>query len=196
MLRLRLAHNNCDCREFYLRTVTYIVTLSQFTVTAQSEQELYMWTEHACTDPSTCARVLYVGRGPPIEIGFSTCERDNSPRQHHKIWNSHNHFHTPRQSLSNTMPCPPGHTVYNAISLQAIPYQIPCHARQAIPYSMPCRSRIERNDKGSKGLITSFTIVMSRKMIAFQESYYLLFIRGQWCIVGQQWIHVRVSVVL
>ena len=41
-LGLRLAHNSCDCREFYPKTVIYIFTISQFTVTAQSEKELCM----------------------------------------------------------------------------------------------------------------------------------------------------------
>ena len=83
-LGLRLALNNCDCREFYPRTEIYIFTISQFIVTAQSEQELYMWTEHACNSPSTCERVWYAWTGPPTDIGISTCERDHSPRQCHK----------------------------------------------------------------------------------------------------------------
>ena len=119
-LGLRLAHTNCDCREFYPRTVIYIFTISQFTVTAQSEQELYMWTEHACKSPSTCEGVLYVCTEPPTEIGFSTCERDHSPRQCHKH-GSHISISTyiafPRQALSYTMRCPPGHTIYHAIPL-------------------------------------------------------------------------------
>ena len=41
-------------------------------VTAQSDQELYIWTEHACNGHCTCERVLYVLTGPQTDIGFST----------------------------------------------------------------------------------------------------------------------------
>ena len=47
----------------------YIFTIPQFTIPAQSEQALYMWTEHACNGPYTCERVLYVWIGPPTDIG-------------------------------------------------------------------------------------------------------------------------------
>ena len=60
-LGLRLAHNNCDFEnsipeQWYI--YIYIFTISQFTVTAQSEQELYIWTEHADNGPATFERVL------------------------------------------------------------------------------------------------------------------------------------------
>ena len=51
-----------------------------------------------------------------------------------------------RQAITFTMSCPPGHTMYHAMSTQVIPYtmpcpprpyQIPCHASQAIPQTMP-----------------------------------------------------------
>ena len=81
-LGIRLAHNNCDCREFNPKSDIYVYIYSQslnFTVTAQSE--------HACNGVSTCERVLYVWS--PNDIGFSIGERDHSPRQCHKTWNSH-----------------------------------------------------------------------------------------------------------
>ena len=52
-----------------------------------------------------------------------------------------------RQTLSYTMPCPPGNTRYHAILLQAIPYTMPCPPGDiiyyaiscyAIPYALPC----------------------------------------------------------
>ena len=45
-------------------------------------------------------------------------------------------------AIPHTMSCPPGDIIYYAISRQAIPYAMPYHIhakpRQAIPYTMPC----------------------------------------------------------
>ena len=65
-----------------------------------------------------------------------------------KAMNSHKHLHIPCHTspdLSYTMPCLSGHTIYHAITRQAIsytmqylarPYHMPCQARQAISYTM------------------------------------------------------------
>ena len=37
--------------------------------------------------------------------------------------------------LGHTMPCLPGHNIYNAMTSR--PYHIPCHADQALPYILP-----------------------------------------------------------
>ena len=161
-LGLRLAHNcnNCECRD--IKTVIYKFTIALFTIPAQSEQELYMWTEHACKlskKPSTCERVRYVWTGPPIDIGHSTCERDYSPWQCLKACNTlpfHIPWHTSpgqiiyhamstwpyrkpcdaRQAIEYTMPWPPGHTIYHTEPSR--PYHPLSIARQAIPYTMSC----------------------------------------------------------
>ena len=129
---------------------SYIFTISQFTFTAQSVQELYMWTEHACNGPSTCERVLYVWTGPPTDIRFSTCERDHWPRQCHKTWNSHKHFHIPGHTspgliIYHAMPARPYNISYYTSllaiyhAMRARPYHISCHALQAI--HIPCHAR-------------------------------------------------------
>ena len=50
-LGLRLAHSNWECLSIYLhiyhRTLIYKFTISLFTIPVQSEQELYVWREHA-----------------------------------------------------------------------------------------------------------------------------------------------------
>ena len=135
---LRLAHSNCDCREFYPRTVIYTFTISQFTFTAQSEQEVYMWTEHAWNGPSTCEQDLQLTSASPHVN--RTIAQGHAIK--HEIHISISTYHTiPHQTLSYTMPCLPGHTIYHAIHLQAIPYTMPCHARQAISYTMAYLTR-------------------------------------------------------
>ena len=106
-----------------------------------------MWSEHACNGHFTCEWVLYLWTGLPTDIGFSTCEWDQSPKQwfHISICTYHA---IPRQDLSYTMPCLPGHTIYHAITHQAIPYTMSCppaisYTMQylARPYHMPCQAR-------------------------------------------------------
>ena len=113
-----------------------------------------MWTEHACNCPSTCKRVLYVWTGHPTDISFSTCERDHSPRQCHKTWNSHEHFHirchtSPGLIIYHAMPVrpynipfhtSPGHHTLNH-AMPAKGYHIPCHISpgHTICHAMPGR---------------------------------------------------------
>ena len=139
-LGLLLVHSYCECRDIYPRTVIYKYNL--FTIPAQSEQKLYVWTEHACKRPPTCERVRYVWIGPPTNIGHSTSERDYSPWQCLKALNTmpfHIPWHTsPGHTIAHTMWCPPGHSIYHALA--AKPYNISyiMHAHQAIPYTIHC----------------------------------------------------------
>ena len=133
--------------------------MSLFTIPAQSEQDLYVWTEHACKRPSTCEQIRYVSTEPPTDIGHCTCEWDYSPWQCFKACNtmafhipwhtspgrtiyhamSTRPYHIPcdaRQAIAYTMPWPSGHTIYHAVPTR--PYHTPFLARQAIPNTMPC----------------------------------------------------------
>ena len=114
----------------------------------------------------------------------------------------------PSQAIPYTMPCPPGTTIYNAMSarpcppghtvypaIPSRPYHIPCpadhpiyHVIPARPYHIPCHvgrgsSRpSSRNGKSPNGHVTRCTIVMvcsQGRLYAFCESYYLLFISGK-----------------
>ena len=139
------------------RTVIYIFTISQFTVTAQSEQELYMWTEHVCNDSSSCERILYVWTGPPTDIAFFTSVIDIKHEIHISITTHHailaRLYHIPRhalQTIQYTMPyfsrpyhipCHDRPAISYAMPYLARSYHIPCHARQAISYTMPNLAR-------------------------------------------------------
>ena len=115
---------------------------------AQSEQEIYVRTEHACKRPSTCERVRYVWTGPPTDIGHSRCERDDSPWQCLKVCNTmYLHTMTPRKAnpyiyhamsavIPYTMWSPPGHIIYQVMA--ARPYRISCRAYRAIPFTISC----------------------------------------------------------
>ena len=106
--------------------------MSQFTVTAQNKQELYMWTQHACNGPST---VHVKWTGPPADICFSTCERDHSPRQCQKTWKAFPHI-MPYLTRSYHIPCHVHQVIqYTMPHLQAIPYTMSSLARR---YHIPC----------------------------------------------------------
>ena len=53
-----------------------------------------------------------------------------------------------RQAITYTMSCPPGHTIYHAMSIQVIPYTMSCPPR---PYHIPCHACY---GKGPKFLVT------------------------------------------
>ena len=113
--------------------------INSYYLIAQSEQEIYVWTEHACKRPSTCERVRYVWTGPPTDISHSRCERDDSPWQCLKACNTMSLYiprHLARPIHTYTMRCLLGHTIYHV--KPARPYHIPGHGRKAIPYIMPC----------------------------------------------------------
>ena len=59
-LSQKLGLRYCERRDIYPRTVIYKFTIYLFTIPAQSEQEMYVWTEHTCKRPATCERVRYV----------------------------------------------------------------------------------------------------------------------------------------
>ena len=68
--------------------------------------------------------------GPPTDIGFSTCEWDHSPRQCHKTWNSHKHFHIPCHTspgliIYYAMSARPDHAIYHVMPARR--YHILCH---------------------------------------------------------------------
>ena len=98
---------------------TCIFTISQFTVTAQSEQELFMSTEHSCNGPSTCEWVLYVWMG--LQLTSASPHVNGAIAQgnaiKHEIHISISTYHAiHRQALSYTMPCPSDHTIYHTTS--------------------------------------------------------------------------------
>ena len=139
---------------------------------------------------------------PPVNTQVMPYTTPCPPRPYHIPCHAHQAIpytspylqgHTIYHAL--TMLCPPGHTTYPAMPSR--PYHIPCHARQTIPYTMSCppghtiyhaMSVGDQVDgKGPKDNVTRCPILISvvKEDDSFLWKLLLLFIRGQWCIVGQ-----------
>ena len=156
-LGLRLAHNNCDCREFYPRTVYIYIFIYYW-------QSLNLLSLPRVIRSCTCERKM-LGTVPLLMNRSCTCEQDllltsaaahvNGPIAQgnairHEIHISISTYHAiPRQTLSYTMPGLPGHTgpyhtsrgqrVYHAMPARR--YHIPCHISigHTIYHVMPTR---------------------------------------------------------
>ena len=87
----------------------------------------YPMPNHTIIPCDTHQAILYSMRGMPGHTIHHA--RPCIIRPYHILYHA-------RQAIPFFMPCPPGRTIYHAMSIR--PHHIPCHAHQAIPHTMPC----------------------------------------------------------
>ena len=149
----------------------YIFTISQFTIPAKSEQELYIYraipclaTRYIMSCPTghtiyhaiphqtitytmaQLARLIMYHTVPirPYHIPCHACQTTPYPLDHtiYHVMRARP-YNIRHSARPHHIPShtSPGNTIYHA----ARPYHIFCHARQTIPYTKPCRQSTKHN---------------------------------------------------